>query len=1204
MMKIINIAQYELGYGLKSIQAPVTFFLLFGIAFLFTANSDEFLFAGPGGLLYANGPYSITKKLIEFSILFTFVIPFFVSSAVLKDMEHKFDGILFCTPISKSSYLFGRFIGAFTLLMVTFSGIPLGMLSGTFWPWANPDMLTNNDLSHYLIVYFVIVMPSMLFTASIVFATTVVSRSVIYAYVASLGLLLFYVVSADLITPLWDPFMLSTLEQQVKYWTVGELNSRLISLDGIVLGNRILWFAISFAVCSCAYLLFSFRVPVKQRPDNQNETRGANIKTPIRFVADIKVKPSWNRHTTYQQLLARTQFEIAAVVQSVPFLLLMGFCSILLVLSLLERDVYYGVNAYPITRLMIDELADIFLSALIAIIVFYSADIIWREREHKINEIIDALPTPNWVFVVSKISALVAVLVCVMILGIGISLAIQIVSGYFQIELSLYLERGLFYLILPFVFLAILSCFFQVLAKNRYFGMLLLGVFIGAIVVSADVLGFRHPLLSYGIPAFPSPLSDMNGSGRFIEGGYWVRAYWASISGMLLILTYVFWNRGTFQSLRYRLAELRQFKSTTIQLSVLILFISFAGVGSFIYYNSNVLNQFYTDEQRRAFKIGYEKQYGQYQSLPMPRTVDIKVDVDIYPYQRRIETRGTHVLLNKTQQDILTVHLSFPFLTQLPVVSLQGATQRFVDSEYQYFIFDLSVPMRPGEKRLLKFETLIQRQGFDMDNLDTRLVRNGSFIVNKQITPHIGYNPDYMLKDNARRKEYGLPVLPRDAKLEDTSQHTNHPIRQDSDFVNFETTVSTIKSQTAVSMGHLEKTWTDGDRRYFTYKMHAPIRNFYSYLSAEYEVSQDHWKGVDIEVFHHKGHRYNVDRMVESVKDSLDYFSSEFSPYQYKQVRIAEFPAYRKFAQAYATTIPYSEGIGFVAQIDEGDVDMPYYVTAHEMAHQWWGHQVTAANTQGANFIHETLAQYSALLVMERKYGKDRIRQFLKFELDQYLDDRSEDAEGELSLKRVESQPYIYYRKGALVMYALKDYLGEDIINRSLRRLITLKAYRSEPYALSTDLIDILKQQSPAEYVSLIEDFLEKITLYDLSINAGNVVKQKDTRFKVILDINVAKYYADQSGKEHETEFDTPVDIGLFLKSPDAKGFSKDDVILLDKYVPDQGKSTMEIIVDKPPVFVGIDPYNKLIDRNSDDNLVEVTMLPENYTAKPTRLRK
>src|SRR3546814_8282243 len=121
--------------------------------------------------------------------------------------------------------------------------------------------------------------------------------------------------------------------------------------------------------------------------------------------------------------------------------------------------------------------------------------------------------------------------------------------------------------------------------------------------------------------------------------------------------------------------------------------------------------------------------------------------------------------------------------------------------------------------------------------------------------------------------------------------------------------------------------------------------------------------------------------MIESAKKSLDYYTREFSPYQFRQLRILEFPSYAQFAQAFAGTVPYSESIGFIADLrDEDDIDYVFYVTAHEVAHQWWAHQVVGANVQGATMLSESLAQYSALMGLEDESGPRERGNFLRDE--------------------------------------------------------------------------------------------------------------------------------------------------------------------------------------------------------------------------------
>jgi ABC-2 type transport system permease protein len=1190
MIMLLSIARYEFRYMFFSLPTLIISCLLFGLAFLFTANGIEFQGTARGGNVYINSGYIIAKFIIMLSVLATFIIPTYIGGAVLKDRENHFDGILFSTPLTKKGYIFGRFIGGFSALTLILATVPIGMFIGTFWPWAVPETFTANVASHYLTAFWGYMMPSVFAMSALIFAVALLFRSMFYCYFAALAMVILFITVdvSTAISGLWDPFLGNIFAEESQYWTAAERNNNYLGFSELILGNRLLWITIALSVFTLAYRLFSFTIVAKVAKENPTKAL-ADGKLKAAVDIHISVSPQWSAITHLQQLAYRTKFEMLSVLKSTPFIILMTFSFFLLFFALIGRETLYDVNTYPLTRILLSSIQGALTGALMVVLAFYSAEIIWRERSCKFNEIIDAMPTPNWVFAVSKIAALALIMHAIVLLGIIIAIALQIFSGYDDFQLGNYIGRGLIYYTTAYVYLAVLSCLFQVLASNRMLGMLFFVIFMLILTMSRDILGVEHVLLSYGLPDMYAPLSDMNNDSRLAIGGKWLRLYWGSIAGFLLIVTYMFWPRGLVQSFKFRCRQLRTFKSKGLTFTSLALLTVLVSSGSFIFYNTNSLNAYWTMTDIEQFKVDYEQKYRQYENLPMPRIVDVKMDVDIYPYKRRVEARSTQVLQNKTSQEISTIHLVFPIKAEVISVALEGAIQQSVDERFGYYIFELNQPLLPGGKRTLSFETLIQQQGFENSRQDITLVRNGSFISNRQLTPRVGFYPGLMISDSRKRSDYELTPLPRMPKLTDTDSHSNNYVSHDSDFVNFETTVSTVKGQQAIAPGYLVKEWQQEKRSYFHYKMDKPMMNYYAYLSADYEVKRDSWNSIDIEVHYHKAHDYNVDRMITSAKDSLAYFSEAFGEYQYRQLRILEFPSYKTSATAYPNTIGFSESIGFVVDTsDTQKIDLPYYVTAHEVAHQWWAHQVMAADAQGGTMLVETLAQYSALLVMEQKYGKHQLRKFLKYELDKYLRGRTKDSEGELPLYKVEDQPYIHYRKGALVMYALRDYVGEQTVNRALKRLVKNHAFKSAPYALSTDFIGYLKEAAGREHHSLIEDLFEKITFFDMKASQSEVTELADGRFKVTLDVDVAKYYEDAIGNKTEVPFNFSVDIGLFVQEPSTRGYGEIDVIIMEKHSLHSGQTTLEFIVDKKPKFAGVDPYNKLIDRDSNDNLTEV----------------
>jgi aminopeptidase N len=426
-------------------------------------------------------------------------------------------------------------------------------------------------------------------------------------------------------------------------------------------------------------------------------------------------------------------------------------------------------------------------------------------------------------------------------------------------------------------------------------------------------------------------------------------------------------------------------------------------------------------------------------------------------------------------------------------------------------------------------------------------------------------------------------------KLDDVAARQFNVLRKDADWVTSDITVSTVADQTPIAPGYRVADRIAGGRHTSEFRTEAPINMFFSVQSAKYAVRHQTYKGVDLAIYYDPQHPWNVDRMIAALKVGLDYDQANFSPYQFRQVRILEFPDYAQFAQSFANTIPYSEGIGFIIDArDRAKIDWVTYASAHELGHQWWGHQVNGANMQGGAMLSETFAQYSALMAMKHLYGPDQIRKFLKYELDNYLRSRGGEASEELPLERVEGQPYIYYRKGSLVMYRLQDELGEGPVNRALQKLIARNAFKAAPYPTTKDFLADLRAEAPADKQQLITDLFEKITLYDLKALKATSKRRPDGRYDVTLEVSGAKLYADGKGKETLAILNEAFDIGLFAKEPGRADFTAKDVILFEHVPIHLGQQTFHFTVARPPAFAGVDPYNKAIDRNSEDNIAHV----------------
>src|SRR5437867_3909600 len=738
-----------------------------------------------------------------------------------------------------------------------------------------------------------------------------------------------------------------------------------------------------------------------------------------------------------------------------------------------------------------------------------------------------------------------------------------------------------------FLFFAALCLFVQVVLDNKFLGWLVSSLFyIAGFVLPA--LRLEHHLYRFGT-APGATYSDMNGYGHFVQPLVWFYLYWGLVCVALVVLANLFWVRGTETSFRLR-ARLARRRLTRPAASALVLAATGAVVvGGFIYYNTNVLNRYRPTKTLYDRQAAYEKKYRQYLGLPQPRVTDVDADVDIYPETRTVAIRGRYTLENRTGAPVDHLHLYLNPDVTVHALLPAGGVLDMADDDLGYRVYRLDPPLPPGAKTQVSYDLAIENRGFVNNGSRNQIVYNGTFFDSFDFFPHVGYVKRVELDDPNERRRRDLPPVQRLPKISDASAHADNYISSEADWVRFATTVSTSPDQIAIAPGYLKRDWTEKGRRYFRYEMDSPIIDYFAYLSARYAVRRDRWNDVDIEIDYHPDHAYNVDRMIAAVKSSLDYFTANFGPYQHHQVRIVEFPGYARFAESFPNTIPFSESIGFIARLEDRPdaIDYVSYVTAHEVAHQWWAHQVMGANVQGATLMSETMAQYSALMVMEHEYGRDKMRRFLKYELDRYLQGRGGERIEELPLYLVEAQPYIHYRKGSLVMYALKDYVGEQALNRALAEYVKAVAFQKPPYTDSLEFLDFVKKAVPPDRQAILDDLFRNITLYANKTTKATWSKREDGRYVVRIEVEAAKYRADGKGKETPDALDDWIDSGVFGER-DPKGPSEGRLLAMEKRHVDSASATFEMVVDQAPKKAGVDPFNKLIDRDPDDNLVTV----------------
>src|SRR6185436_19675001 len=270
----------------------------------------------------------------------------------------------------------------------------------------------------------------------------------------------------DGVSALTDPFGLAALDVATKYWTAVERNTQLPPLSGILLANRLLWSAIALALFAFAYHRFRF---AQRSPKGRAAPDAPDTARPVAASRALPA-PRTDAAARWAQLWRLARFDMAFVFRSPAFFVLLGIGVVNSIGALWYAGRWYGSGSYPVTRMMVQTLEGAFTIMPIIIAVFYSGELVWRDRERKVHEIVDATAAPDWAHLVPKIVAITLVLGATALAAVASGVGVQLAKGYTHLELGAYLAWFALPMFVSAVLLAVLSVFVQVLVPHRYIG--------------------------------------------------------------------------------------------------------------------------------------------------------------------------------------------------------------------------------------------------------------------------------------------------------------------------------------------------------------------------------------------------------------------------------------------------------------------------------------------------------------------------------------------------------------------------------------------------------------------------------------------------------------------------------------------------------------------------------------------------------------
>jgi ABC-2 type transport system permease protein len=1189
MNRAWEVFRFEVGYQVRRASTLIYFALfvvltlLLGYVILLDARNDGYFF---------NAPIVTGLITIVASMLALLVTAGIAGDAATRDAQARIDLLLYTTPLHEVSYLGGRFLGAFAVCSLLLAAVPLALLAATLLPGIEPQLLGPLRAEGYVRAYLFLAVPNAFVATAVLFSIAVLTRRAVAAYAGAVALFFSAFVAEGFIggklgnwglAKLADPLGYTALHALWTSYNPLQKNTLSIGIEGTLLSNRLLWLAMALGILALAFARFRFAVECGGRASafvfarhEKAEVLSSHSMPETRRVFDTR--------TRMRQLFAVVVDSLRDLHKSRGWWIV-PFTAVLFVTTAAEiLEVELGTPGAATTARVADIFAAGELARLVAILIALSAgELVWRERDARINAIADVTPVPEWLSLLGRYLALALMLAVTETIFLAAGVTVQAMLGHTYFEPALYLKILFGLQLSGYLLFAALAMVIHVLVNQKYVGNVLAVVTYIAIQMAREI-GVEHNLLLYGsVPELS--YSEMSGFGGQAGPWLWFTLYWAGWALLLAVVSYLFWMRGEERGLRWRLARARRRLTRWPAAIAAVALAIIAGAGGFAFYNTNVLNRYWTDAERDEHRAEYERRYGKYAPLAQPMLAATKLGVEFYPERRAATIRGTYRLENRTRVPIDTIHVVAHSEVETNAIAFDRAARLTLqDDAFGYRIYALGKPLQPSESVRMEFQVHFAPRGFTNDGWNPAVTDNGSWFQHRaeqnhgqrQWLPFVGYQTNRELQNAAARRQHGLRARPAIAPPEDAAARND---QQGRETIEFEAIVGTDAEQVGVAPGALQRTWTANGRRYFHYVTDAPITNSYAIYSASYAMQRARWRDVDIEILYHPTHTANLQRMLRSVTASLDYHTRHYTPYPHKILRLVEYPSNGRGLglTSFPGLIEYSEGFALVRVEDDArEIDFPFAVVAHEMGHQWWGHQLMPALVEGAPLLSESLAWYSAMLVVEETFGRDHLGRLLDVMRSEYM---APHETRDTSLLR--AWDYLDgYRTGPFAMYTLREAVGADHVNGALRKLLGRLDPARPPFPTSLDLYAELRAATPPSLHYLLKDLFEDVTFWDLRTKKADVALAGNGTWRVTLHVEAQKLKGDAAGKEKPAPMNDAIEVAAF----DADG----KALYRAPHRIRSGVQTISFTVPRRPARAGVDPDHELLDRRPEDNEVDI----------------
>ncbi len=458
------------------------------------------------------------------------------ATAMLRDTAQRTLSLVATTALTPQRWFSARLTAALVVLMAVYAAMPVGAMLGA----ATAHTLTS--ARPYLSAYAIVTLPTCVVVAAILSSTAVLSRRLLGVLAAALALVGVWQLSLSLeanaatrvVGALLDPFGNAPVLALTREWTLAERTTRDVPLVGVLLWNRLLWLGASGIVVGVTLSRLRW----------QNLSQPAALMQSRAEHSDIgQARPLRERSheaptsSPVAAALALARFTAAWMWRDGGFRVVAVLAAVNALVNAWSRAPD-GASALQFLMLIAGH-ARLFLILLATV---YAGEVLWRERDVRIDALSDTVPVRTSVIAMGRLGGLfVAQLPVVLLLTVGAGLTIAFRAG--STSATVLAAWTLFVLWLPFAQLTALSVAVHAVVRNKVLAhLLLITGWVLAVVLD------RHGASAWWY-RFAEPASLLGDAGVAWRALTQRAVYWSAISAALLLIAAARWPRGVLAPL-------------------------------------------------------------------------------------------------------------------------------------------------------------------------------------------------------------------------------------------------------------------------------------------------------------------------------------------------------------------------------------------------------------------------------------------------------------------------------------------------------------------------------------------------------------------------------------------------------------------------------------------------------------------------------